>query len=545
MLPTDEEVAPRNAQIITSKRDDDSNLFSFMLKVSLIGILTGISVVALKSGIQLFQSWLYEDLASILPNPSPYYPLAVFPTLGSLVVCLILYVKGKSLDSGIPYIAASHLKEGRDVQSNFAEDMTNQVLRSIAAVATLGSGCSLGPEGPAVELATRISSFLCGEGTKLKERKDLFLAAMAAGVSAGFNAPIAGILFAIECGPQILNTASSSLLLSSSSSSTESRKREKMYSTDFRGNTMIGLCLAACFAKQVVQIGLHEANALSVQGNLFAMEQPALEIPLYLGLGMAAGITAVVFNYLLVYYRELFSDDTISNAVSIDGVMVDQEKENRDRSTISTPIPTLLLNQRSIDSNNGNDGNVDMTMQMTRITERGKFSSIPTWSRPLLAGSFCGVVSVFAPQTLFVGYQTLDQLLAGTLQLGVLSSTTLLSLKLMLTSFSIQSGLVGGTFAPSLYFGAMLGTAYHDGTAYILEHSSLLSSTTVSSLANAPAYATVGSAAVLAAMFNAPLMSSILMLELTENHDIVLPLLVSAATSSQIALLFEERDDVK
>ena len=56
-------------------------------------------------------------------------------------------------------------------------------------------------------------------------------------------------------------------------------------------------------------------------------------------------------------------------------------------------------------------------------------------------------------------------------------------------------------------------------------------------LANAPAYATVGAASVLSAIFKAPLTSSILMLELTENHDIVVPLLVAAATSTQASFL--------
>jgi H+/Cl- antiporter ClcA len=47
---------------------------------------------------------------------------------------------------------------------------------------------------------------------------------------------------------------------------------------------------------------------------------------------------------------------------------------------------------------------------------------------------------------------------------------------------------------------------------------------------------------VLSAIFRAPLTSSILMLELTENHDIVVPLLVAAATSTQAIYLWSERE---
>ena len=46
-------------------------------------------------------------------------------------------------------------------------------------------------------------------------------------------------------------------------------------------------------------------------------------------------------------------------------------------------------------------------------------------------------------------------------------------------------------------------------------------------IASAPAYATVGAAATLGAIFRAPLTSSMLMFELTQNHDIVLPVLIS------------------
>jgi len=55
------------------------------------------------------------------------------------------------------------------------------------------------------------------------------------------------------------------------------------------------------------------------------------------------------------------------------------------------------------------------------------------------------------------------------------------------------------------------------------------------SIASAPAYATVGAAATLGALFRAPLTSSMLMFELTQNHDIVLPVLVSTGLGGLFA----------
>lgn len=81
----------------------------------------------------------------------------------------------------------------------------NQLTRMLGAVATLGSGCSLGPEGPAVEVGAGWSRLISGTSSTQKERHHLFLAGTAAGVAAGFNAPISGVFFAIECGNRYLS----------------------------------------------------------------------------------------------------------------------------------------------------------------------------------------------------------------------------------------------------------------------------------------------------------------------------------------------------
>ena len=54
-------------------------------------------------------------------------------------------------------------------------------------------------------------------------------------------------------------------------------------------------------------------------------------------------------------------------------------------------------------------------------------------------------------------------------------------------------------------------------------------------IANAPAYATVGAAATLGAVFRAPLTSSMLLFELTQNHDIVLPVLAATGLAGLFA----------
>ncbi|CAN0486251.1 unnamed protein product, partial [Discosporangium mesarthrocarpum] len=71
--------------------------------------------------------------------------------------------------------------------------------KSVAAVLTLGTGNSLGPEGPAVELGVAGSRYVSSWSNLSVERQRMLLGAgAAAGVAAGFNAPIAGVFFALE-----------------------------------------------------------------------------------------------------------------------------------------------------------------------------------------------------------------------------------------------------------------------------------------------------------------------------------------------------------
>jgi len=65
------------------------------------------------------------------------------------------------------------------------------------AASVLGSGASLGPEGPSVEIGANFRHTGAGAAVS-QERQRLLGAGAAAGLAAGFNAPIAGVFFALE-----------------------------------------------------------------------------------------------------------------------------------------------------------------------------------------------------------------------------------------------------------------------------------------------------------------------------------------------------------
>jgi H+/Cl- antiporter ClcA len=160
--------------------------------------------------------------------------------------------------------------------------------------------------------------------------------------------------------------------------------------------------------------------------------------------------------------------------------------------------------------------------------------------KPVVGGALCGVVGMFYPQILFFGYETLNALLAN----NTLSTSLVLSLlgvKMIMTALSAGSGLVGGTFAPSLFLGAMTGAAFHNIMSSLLVFAIHPGSSLGPELADIPAYAMVGAASVLAALFRAPLTASLLLFELTRDYDVILPLMASAGVASLVGDVLDEK----
>ena len=143
-----------------------------------------------------------------------------------------------------------------------------------------------------------------------------------------------------------------------------------------------------------------------------------------------------------------------------------------------------------------------------------------------------------------------DQLfISGTAAQDVALLVQLLVAKVVLSAFCLASGLIGGVFAPSLFFGATVGGIYHEWVTIFVDSmrqviyslgptfEPLLVNLNV---ADAPAYATVGAAACLGAVFRAPLTASMLMFELTQNHDLVLPILASTGVGGLLAEILSQ-----
>ena len=155
-----------------------------------VGLISGTGVTLFRKLILLTQEIYWHDLAVVINGNFPWL-IVTIPMLGALVVSLVRL----KLDQ-VESVATGKPPASRDVgQIPYA----HIPLKTIAAALSLGAGASLGPEGPSVELGSNIGSTLGQMMQFSSERIRLLIGAGgAAGLAAGFNAPIAGVFFALE-----------------------------------------------------------------------------------------------------------------------------------------------------------------------------------------------------------------------------------------------------------------------------------------------------------------------------------------------------------
>ncbi|MCP9799140.1 chloride channel protein [Cyanobium sp. Lug-B] len=363
-----------------------------------------------------------------LPTPPDWlalWPVVVVPTLGGLAVGLLRHVAG-SIGPGLSSLMA--IADGRQ-----AGEPRLPWLRLVAASLSLGSGASLGPEGPSVEGGGNIGLWVALRGRLSPQaQKALVGAGVAAGLAAGFKAPIAGVFFAFEGS----------------------------YSAIPGRPSLRAVLVAAVASALVTQLCLGDTPILRLPA--YEVRSP-LELPLYLGLGLLASL----MSWLLIRLLAAGRDERVQAVVR----------------RLPPGLPTAL------------------------------------------GGAALGGMALVFPQVLGVGYDTIEALLGRDGGIPLLTLVALIGVKLVATTVSNATGFVGGGFAPSLFLGAVLGSCY--GQA-------LGSGGLNLPVAEPPAYAMVGMAAVLAGSARAPLTALLLLFELTRDIRIVLPLMAAAGLSAAL-----------
>ncbi|MEO8602785.1 MAG: H(+)/Cl(-) exchange transporter ClcA [bacterium] len=160
------------------------------------------------------------------------------------------------------------------------------------------------------------------------------------------------------------------------------------------------------------------------------------------------------------------------------------------------------------------------------VTALNVFQRLPArhlWVGGALVGAVLGCVGIFWPQGLGGGNRLVEEVLSGQVALPALAGAFLL--RFVFTMASYGCGAPGGIFAPLLVLGSEIGLA-----------AGLLAQAIVPAVFDHPeTFAVVGMAAYFTAIVRAPLTGIVLMVELTGDYSLVLPLLVACLTAYGVA----------
>jgi CIC family chloride channel protein len=179
----------QKALVLVDKFKTSDHLFMIIVPI-IIGLLGGLGAAALKFLIHFFQYILWSNEHYI----APWYLKLIVPAGGAFVVGLIIYFFSQEAKGhGVPEVMEAIAIRNGVIRPRVV------VSKVLASALTIGTGGSVGREGPIIQTGSAIGSVL-GQIFKLSKRRmqTLVGCGAAAGIAAAFNAPIAGAMFAVE-----------------------------------------------------------------------------------------------------------------------------------------------------------------------------------------------------------------------------------------------------------------------------------------------------------------------------------------------------------
>lgn len=240
-----------------------------ILLAILVGSFTGLAAVAFIHLIAWIQLALYTVFHSAVPRLGIWSYLLV-PLTGALLAGpLIAWFAREAKGHGVPEVMQALILQGGRIRARVA------AAKIVASALCIGSGGSAGREGPIVQVGSALGS-VTGQLLHLSDEriKNLVACGAAAGIAATFNAPIAGVAFAIE------------VLMS--------ELQVRMF-----GNVVI----AAVSASIISQVFLGDQPAFLVPA--YSMSSP-FEIIWYLLLGLIAALVGIFFIRSLDVSERIF-----------------------------------------------------------------------------------------------------------------------------------------------------------------------------------------------------------------------------------------------
>jgi chloride channel protein, CIC family len=400
-----------------------------------VGILAGFAAYGLYKLIGFFTNLVFfhrlgTSFDTLRNNPLGPWVIVV-PVIGGLFVGLMAkYGSPKIKGHGIPEAMEAVLVNRSRIQPRVA------LLKPVSVAVAIGTGGPFGAEGPIIQTGGALGS-LIGQiiHTTASERKVLLACGAAAGMSATFNTPIAGVILAIE------------LLL-----------------FEFKSRSFIPLVIASTLATAIHGQLLGPGPMFTVSSMNF---QVPTALPFYILLGLLCGVTAVGLSKALYWMEDFFEE--------------------------------LPINQ--------------------------------FWA-PAIGSLAVGIIGYFVPRTLGVGYDSISDVLNGSLTMKLLLIVA--AAKFASLVISLGSGTSGGLLAPTFLTSAALGGAFARVMDSVFPWAHL----------DAGAFALVAMGAVFGAASRATFTFIIFAFEITRDYNSVLPLMLVSVIALGIAILLQPKTSI-
>jgi len=168
----------------------------------IIGVLSGYAAVVFHEAIKIIKVLFFDEpgkffgLSTLLDQQEWYIKALIIlvPAIGGLLVGILAhYFEGGKKGEGIPNVIDAIASRGGVIKGNVA------ILKTVGSALSIGTGGAGGKEGPIVQIGAAIgSAFGQYLSTSSDRLRILVGCGAAAGLSAAFNAPIGGALFAME-----------------------------------------------------------------------------------------------------------------------------------------------------------------------------------------------------------------------------------------------------------------------------------------------------------------------------------------------------------
>ena len=236
----------------------------------IVGATTGLASVFFVKLIFAIQDFSYGSISGFLPSLGKWIYL-IIPVLGGLLVGPLILFAQEAKGHGVPEVMQALILRGGRIRPRVA------AAKIAASALCIGTGGSAGREGPIIQVGSALGSSI-GQMLRLSDERirNLVACGAAAGIAATFNAPIAGVAFAIEvlmCGLQM--RAFGNVVIAAVSASVVSRN-----------------IIGDKFAFQVPTYSLHSYG----------------EIFLYLALGLTAALVGIMFIRILNFSENVFDN---------------------------------------------------------------------------------------------------------------------------------------------------------------------------------------------------------------------------------------------